>query len=272
MTDLPYVVVSCCISMDGYLDGAGPLPLRLSNDADLERVDRVRAGSDAILVGARTVRRDDPRLLVRSPGLRARRVDAGLPPSPMKVTVTASGQIDAASRFCTAGDTDRVVYAATPVVATVRRRLTGLATVVDAGRRPTMPAIAEDLAVRGVHRLMVEGGGEVLTQLLTAGLADELLLAIAPVFVGDERGSRFVGSGRFPWTASSRAELVETRSIGDVGVLRYALSARFRLDPEPRRPVAERLPAGSSRSSAPDAPRPVAPRARNGEAMGAGAQ
>ena len=52
------------MSLDGYLDSAAPTRLALSNDADFDRVDAVRASCDAILVGAATVRTDNPRLLV----------------------------------------------------------------------------------------------------------------------------------------------------------------------------------------------------------------
>jgi 5-amino-6-(5-phosphoribosylamino)uracil reductase len=235
------------MSLDGYLDGPGRLPLQLSNEEDLARVDRIRAASDAILVGARTVRRDDPRLLVRSLALRAARVASGLPASPMKVTVTASGAVDPASRFCTAGDAERLVYCAHAAVAPARTRLGGAATVVDAGRRPTMRRILADLSRRGVRTLMVEGGGTVLTQLLLAGLADELRLAIAPVLVGDARGSRFVGEGRFPWTAAERADLVETRAVGDVALLTYALSVRARA--RARREASRSLPGTVSEHS-----------------------
>ena len=228
MSERPYTLLSCCISLDGYLDGPGRAPLRLSNDEDLDRVDRIRAGCDAILVGARTVRRDDPRLLVRSAERRAARVADGLPASPAKVTITTSGALDPASRFCTAGDAERLVYCASPAAAATGARLGGAAIVVDAGRRPTMRWVVEDLFRRGVRTLMVEGGGAVLTQLLVAGLADELRLAIAPVFVGDLRGSRFVGEGRFPWRAAERADLMGTGAIGDVAVLTYALSDRAR--------------------------------------------
>jgi 5-amino-6-(5-phosphoribosylamino)uracil reductase len=65
--------------------------------------------------------------------------------------------------------------------------------------------------------------------MLTAGLADELQLVVAPLFVGDSRARRFVGDGLFPWTADRRATLAEVRQIDDVALLRYALSARFRL-------------------------------------------
>ena len=87
--------------------------------------------------------------------------------------------------------------------------------------------MSEDLYARGVRRLMVEGGGTVHTQFLTADLADELHLVVAPFFVGDPRGRRFVGDGRFPWNPDRRADLVDVRRLGDVVLLRYALSSRF---------------------------------------------
>ncbi|HRD64379.1 MAG TPA: dihydrofolate reductase family protein, partial [Nocardioides sp.] len=67
------------MSLDGFLDDASDERLLLSNDADFDRVDEVRAGADAILVGAATVRNDDPRLLVRHPDRVARRRTAGRP-------------------------------------------------------------------------------------------------------------------------------------------------------------------------------------------------
>ena len=72
MPDRPYTLLSCSVSLDGYLGDRTPR-LALSNDADFDRVDDVRASCDAIMVGAATVRIDDPRLLVRSQARRERR-------------------------------------------------------------------------------------------------------------------------------------------------------------------------------------------------------
>src|SRR6478609_7416111 len=94
MVDRPYVLLSCSMSIDGYLGGPSTDRLVLSNAADLDRVDAVRAGCDAILVGANTVRLDNPRLAVRSQERRARRQLNGEPASPIKVTVTGGGQLD----------------------------------------------------------------------------------------------------------------------------------------------------------------------------------
>ncbi|MFG2052884.1 RibD family protein [Micromonospora sp. NPDC048930] len=226
MTARPYVLLSCAMSIDGYIDDASTQRLLLSNDSDLDRVDEVRAACDAILVGAATVRRDDPRLLVRSEGRRADRVARGLPPSPVKVTVTASGDLDPGARFFTFGDGLKLVYCPSGVVEKTREQVGEVATVVDGGEPVTPAAVVDDLAARGVRRLMVEGGGSLHCQFLTAGLADELHLVVAPFFVGDCRAPRFVGDGRFPWHPGRRARVVEVRQIGDVVLTRYALSDR----------------------------------------------
>lgn len=229
MGERPYTVLSCGVSLDGYLDSASEQRLLLSNDADFDRVDDVRSGSDAILVGAGTVRRDNPALVVRSLERRRRRVDKGLPPTPTKVTVTADGDLDPTAQFFITGECEKFVYCTSRNASPVRARLDGTATVVDAGPEVTMGALSEDLFERGVRRLLVEGGGTIHTQFLTEGLADELHFVVAPLFVGDSRAPRFVGDGDFPWCADHRATLVETRPIGDVVLLRYALSERARL-------------------------------------------
>ena len=230
MHDRPYTLLSCGMSIDGYLDSAAPRRLELSNDADFDRVDAVRASCDAILVGAATVRNDNPRLLVRSQSRRDDRTDRGLPPSPIKVTVTERLELDPRADFFTAGETEKLVYCASPRVLDARSRLGRIATVVDGGQPVEMRKVSEDLGARGIQRLMVEGGGKVHTQFLTHNLADELQLVVAPFFVGDSRAPRFVQDGRFPWNPGRRATLAEVRQIGDVVLLRYALSPRFQTD------------------------------------------
>jgi 5-amino-6-(5-phosphoribosylamino)uracil reductase len=227
VVERPYTLLSCGMSLDGYLDDAGSERLLLSNDADFDRVDEVRASCDAILVGAATIRSDDPRLLVRSAQRRAARVTRGEPPTPLKVTITGRGQLDPAARFFTTGEVEKLVYCATPALAAARDRLGAVATVADGGNPVDVALVGADLARRGVRRLMVEGGGTMHTQFLTSGLVDELQLVVAPVFVGDSRAPRFVGDGKFPWSAGNRAALAEVRQIGDVVLLRYALSERF---------------------------------------------
>ncbi len=145
MPDRPYILLSCGMSIDGYLGSAAPRRLELSNDADFDRVDAVRASCDAILVGAATVRIDNPRLLVRSQSRREERTARGLPPSPIKVTVTERVELDPRADFFTTGDIEKFVYCASPRVVDARSRLGAVATVVDAGRQVKMRNLSEDL-------------------------------------------------------------------------------------------------------------------------------
>ncbi len=226
MSDRPYTLLSCSVSLDGYLGDQTPR-LALSNDADFQRVDEVRASCDAIMVGAATVRTDNPRLLDPLAGAPCRARGARAGASPMKITVTDRVNLDARSNFFTTGEAEKLVYTSSPRVPDARERLGPVATIVDGGRRVQMRWLSEDLADRGVERLMVEGGGIVHTQFLADDLVDELQLVVAPFFVGDSSAPRFVSDGRFPWNADRRATLAEVRQIGDVVLLRYALSPRF---------------------------------------------
>jgi 5-amino-6-(5-phosphoribosylamino)uracil reductase len=206
----PYVILSCAMSLDGYIDDRSADRLILSNEADLDRVDDLRATCDAILVGAGTVRADNPRLLVRSARRQAERVAAGRSSSPVKVTLTGSGNLHPTAAFFTAGEVPKLVYATSAAAAA--RVPAAASTVVAAD----LPAVLADLHHRGVHRLLVEGGTSVLTTFLASGFADELHLAVAPLLVGG--GARFVDPARFP---PGRLDLTKAESLGDMAVLVY---------------------------------------------------
>jgi 5-amino-6-(5-phosphoribosylamino)uracil reductase len=165
--------------------------------------------------------------VVRNPARIAARLAEGRGPTPVKVTLTALAKLDPEARFFTRGDTAKIVYCAADTVTEAQDALDGVATVVACARPASLEHVLADLHARGVRRLLVEGGGSVLSQLLAAGLADELQLAVAPFFVGDSAARRLVDDGAYPWTARRRATLAGTRVLDDVVVLRYAVSDRF---------------------------------------------
>ncbi len=232
MRERPYVLLSVAMSADGYIDDASGTRLVLSDEADLDRVDELRARCDAILVGAQTIRADNPSLGVRSVARQRQRTERGLTADPRKVTLTRSGDVDPRARFFTAvspapAGEPPLVYAVQAAAAELTARLIAVAVVV------TVPApgpevspgtagldlrwILADLAARGVGRLMIEGGAQVLSQFLSAGLADELLLAVAPIFVADAAAPRLL-AGPGP---GGRMRLAGVRQAGDMAVLRY---------------------------------------------------
>lgn len=206
MPDRPYTVVSCVISVDGCLDDCSPQRLILSGPEDLDEVDELRASVDAILVGAGTIRSDNPRLLVRSPARAAARLVRGLPEQPLRVTMTRSGALDAAARFFT-GPGESLVYR---------------------GDDLSLEAVLLSLAERSVASVLIEGGSAILASALADGLTDEMRLAVAPFFVGEPLAPRFGLPGSYPYTLASPMRLTAARQVGEVAVLHYRLTDRER--------------------------------------------
>ncbi|MEU4998746.1 dihydrofolate reductase family protein [Streptomyces sp. NPDC021622] len=221
----PYVLLSAAVSVDGRLDDTARERLVLSNRRDLDRVDRERAAADAILVGATTLRRDNPRLLVTSAERRARRIASGKPEHPLKVTVTGSAELDARGAFWHCGG-EKLVFTVDGAVSRVRRILGTLAGIVSTGPALDWPLLLDELGRRGVERLLVEGGGTIHTQLLAQNLADELHFVVAPLLVGEAAAPTFLAPAQYPGGSTARMKLLEARPIDDVVLLRYAPKIR----------------------------------------------
>jgi 5-amino-6-(5-phosphoribosylamino)uracil reductase len=224
----PYTIVSCAVSLDGCLDDASAERLILSGPEDLDEVDELRSAADAILVGAGTIRADNPRLLVRDAERVAVREAEGRPPHPLRVTVTATGDLDPAARFF-AGPGTPLVYAATAAAAKARKNLGDKAVVIDAGAELSLAAVLADLyAERMVLTLLAEPGAVLARDLLAQDLVDEIRLAVAPFFVGDENAPRFALPAQYPHPGGNPMTLTSVRRLGGLAVLRYRLNSPAR--------------------------------------------
>lgn len=216
------VILSAAVSLDGYLDDCAPQRLKLSGPEDWDAVHDLRASCDAILVGAGTVRKDNPSLVIRDEEVRRRRVAEGMEADIMKVTVTASGDLDPQAAFFREGGGRKVVFAPFTADAAKLRRLEGCSEVVQADTITAL-FIRDTLAQRGCRRLIVEGGAQMHTMFLRAGAADRLRLAVAPFLVGDPSAPRLVCGGRFPWNKDRRMRLEGVEMLGDMAVMNYSL-------------------------------------------------
>lgn len=180
----PQVTLSYAQSLDGSSAALGDRPLAISGAESLRFTHRLRAAHDAILVGIGTVLSDDPRLTVRG--------WPGTDPQPVVLDSRLRFPLDA--RLLE--HPSRQVFIATTALANPARiaRIESLGARVlvlpaDAMGRVDLPALLEALHELGVRRLMVEGGGRVISQFLAQRLPDLLVLTIAPMIV---RGIRAV--------------------------------------------------------------------------------
>ena len=230
MQPRPNVFVNMAMTADGKIDTVARLGARISGPADTARVDRLRAASDAVMVGGRTLLAEDPRLTVRDPELVNMRVQAGRPAQPAKVGIVSHlrpGAIAPDGAFLREGDARVIVCTSerTTADATAELGAAGAEVVVAGVERVDLPAALSELSELGIERLMVEGGSTLVAALLEARLVDELQLAVAPLLFGGDTAPTPVGGTGWPRNAALDLRLIETStsSDGDV-ILRYDVS------------------------------------------------
>lgn len=224
---MPYVICKCAISADGCLDDASHQRLMLSDEFDFDSVDEVRSTCDAILVGANTVRADNPRLMIRSEARRADRIKRGHSPDPIKVTLTNSGELDASFNFFTAGESPRFVYCPEIQKINIQQRIGKFAEVIAAGYESVdLHAVVHDLDAKGIKRLLVEGGSLIGSAFLQADLVDELQVSVAPFFVGQGLAPRFATEGHYPHDQHKRMALERVEKIGDMALITWKLARK----------------------------------------------
>ncbi len=218
------VRASAAISLDGYLNDTSSQRLILSSPEDWDEVKAARAECDAILIGAETIRQDDPALVTRKEALLAQRLAAGKTPDPVKITVSRSGHLDPHARFFTEGAGEKIVFLSADAPTDSAARLQEVATVIRIPGPDIAPEqILTQLEARGLHSLFIEGGAQILTQFLSHDAVDYLRLAIAPFFVGEAAAPRWVGEAQFPFHKDRRMHLLRSSRAGDMAVLEYAL-------------------------------------------------
>ena len=176
LTGLPFVIAKCGMSLDGRLTRPDGEPRWITGRDARHDAHRLRARVDAVLVGAETVRADNPRLTIR--GVRGAR-------QPWRVVLTRSARMPRRAHLFSdrfAGRT--LIY-----------------------RRKPLAAVLKDLGKRGITNVLIEGGGEVLGQALDSRLIDKLQIYLGPIVTGGPVIA-FSGQG-----AAKTAEALQLRDV-----------------------------------------------------------
>ena len=217
----PHVFINVAVTADGKIDTFERRGAAISSTRDKERVDLLRAEADAVLVGGRTLRDEDPSLTVKSEELRAGRVQRGLPPNPMKVGIAGEAKLMPDGDFLNAGPARIVIFttARTSQGELARLKAAGVETFVLGESQVDIRKALEILHELGVRRLMVEGGATLNAELLRMGVVDEVMMYVAPMLFGGGSAPTLADGPGLTRDEAIPLELVEAEKWEDGGLL-----------------------------------------------------
>jgi 2,5-diamino-6-(ribosylamino)-4(3H)-pyrimidinone 5'-phosphate reductase len=229
----PYVVVNIAMSADGKISTRERRQVRISGAQDFTRVDRLKAGCDAIMVGIGTVLADDPSLTVKSEECLNYRRKQGWDDHPLRIVVDSSGSTPPDASILHKGEGKRVVAVSGRADAKKIAVLGKKATVLVAGKDEVdLGILMDELGTMGVRRLMVEGGGTLIAGLMKAGLVNEMYTFIGNIIIGGKDAPTVAdGEGFIRESEFARLTLLESTRIDD-GILLHWKVNNFGQMPE----------------------------------------
>ncbi|HNX18452.1 MAG TPA: 2,5-diamino-6-(ribosylamino)-4(3H)-pyrimidinone 5'-phosphate reductase [Methanoregula sp.] len=216
----PSVVVNVAMSADGKLSTRERRQVKISGAEDFARVDRLKAGCDAVMVGIGTVLADDPSLTVKNPDLKNRRQQEGKPEHPVRVIIDSQARISPDASVLNKGDGLRIVAVsgrADPARVDVLRAKAKV--IVSGEEEVDLARVLDELGAMGIRRLMVEGGGTLIAGFVRARLVDEVYTYIGSIVIGGKDAPTLAdGPGWTKETEFARLVLAEVTRMDD-GVL-----------------------------------------------------
>ncbi len=211
-TGLPFLVLKVAASLDGKTAAADGTSRWITGEEARADVQRLRAGADAIVVGAGTALADDPSLTVRD----ARFGDAR---PPLRVVVDTAGRVPAHARLFDGAVPTLVATTGAASESSVRAWGAAGADVLildpDAHGGVSLVALGEALGKRDVQSVLVEGGATLAWSYVREGLVDKIVLYLAPVLIGGAGASGVLaGEGFSPVTSALRLDLGAAERFG----------------------------------------------------------
>ncbi len=224
----PYIFINAAMTADGKIDTFERKGSAISSKRDKERVDELRALSDAILVGGNTLRDENPKLIVKSEARRAERIQRGLSPNPIKVGIITLADFALKGDFIEAGESRKVIFTTSrtsnKTIETLRAL--GVEIFVHDAPRVDLTLAMQTLKKIGVDRLMVEGGATMNFELLHLGLVDEVNIYLAPMIFGGANAPTLADGFGVTRDHALNMKLIHVETGEDGGVLlKYVMQA-----------------------------------------------
>ena len=208
--DRPFTFINSAMSADGKISTKKRKQVRISGKTDFDRVDELRATSDAVMVGIGTILSDDPSLTVKSEERRKRRAAQGLDENPARIVVDSKARMPLTADLFKKGTGKRIIVVSRAAPIERVEALKEKADVIVAGAEEVdLAEMARELKKRGIGRLMVEGGATLNWAMARAGLVDQISVFVGNLIIGGKDAPTFMdGEG-----ISDRADAMELQLI-----------------------------------------------------------
>ncbi|MFC2028934.1 2,5-diamino-6-(ribosylamino)-4(3H)-pyrimidinone 5'-phosphate reductase [Chloroflexota bacterium] len=221
MSNLPVVTLNVAMSLDGKTDTFQRKGALISSDLDIDRVDRLRASNDAIMVGGRTILGDDPRLTIKTQSFRNERVAKGLAQNPIKIGIITNADLDSECRFLNFGPAQIIIFTTNRTRAEKIRELIKMGVKVYVQNSPRVDLIQamEEIGYLGIKSILLEGGGTLNEEMIKSNLVNEIMVYIAPIVLGGASAPTFASSVGFVRDKAQNLKLMSIRQYEDDGLV-----------------------------------------------------
>ncbi len=209
------------MTADGKIDTVERKGALISSVLDKERVDKLRAGSDLVMVGGHTLLSEDPKLTVKSSALQSERVKRSQPPNPAKAGVVTIAKFKPGCQFLTAGPAKVYVFTTTKTSTSQIDflRAQGAEVSIDDADQVNLLSMLSKLADDGIERILVEGGGILNFELIRLKLVDIITIYLAPLAFGGGSAPTLADGSGLPFSDAVSLILDEVEKYGDGGIL-----------------------------------------------------
>lgn len=194
----PFVFINAAMSADGKIATIKRRQTRISGSMDFDRMDELRAASDAIMVGIGTVLSDNPSLTVKSKERRERRLSMGLEENPVRIVVDSMARTPIDADIFKKGEGKRIIAICENAPADKVHELSEQAEIICIGQKCVdLAELLIGLNNRGIKKLMVEGGATLNWGLISEGLVDEIYTFIGNMVLGGRSAPTLVDGEGF---------------------------------------------------------------------------
>ncbi len=218
----PFTFINSAMSADGKISTWQRKQVRISGSIDFDRMDELRATSDAVMVGIGTVLADDPSLTVKSAQRKAERKAKGLEENPIRVIIDSQARTPIDADIFKKGEGQRIIVISSSAPSERVEALRTKARIMISGEsKVDLPDAMEQLYRLGIRRLMIEGGATLNWAMLSSGLVDEIYTFVGNIIIGGQTAPTLVDGQGFIGHSTLPLELISVGKVEDGVLLKW---------------------------------------------------